>query len=67
MDELAKRLCAAWISYRNDNTLGYTYNKMKDNPVGDTWIELAEVVEARMSEAINHRVGLNTLDLPEGR
>ena len=51
--DLAKRLCAAWISRRQGlSAVDYTYRQMKKDDIGDYWVALAAMVEQEMSTGI---------------
>jgi hypothetical protein len=53
--DLARRLCAAYISYRNGNrSIDYTLKRYvpEDGEIGDLWIEIARKVGGYASEML---------------
>jgi hypothetical protein len=57
--DLARRIYAAWISYRMGNR-GVDYSLKKyapdDKPIGDLWIEIAKKVNEYASEVTNQNL-----------
>ena len=46
-EELARRLCCAYVSYVMGNSYAHTYNSLvKDLPLADYWFNLAEKIQS---------------------
>jgi len=55
--ELARRICAAFLSYQQDVSVATAYKKVPDN-VGDLWRLCAALVTFLWRQSVDHRLSL---------